>query len=546
MKLWWEKTSIYQVYPRSFMDSNGDGIGDLKGIIEKLDYLKDLGIETLWISPFYKSPQRDHGYDISDYLSIDPIFGTMEDTEQLIKSVHEKEMKIIFDMVMNHTSIEHSWFKESRKSIDNPKRNWYIWRKGKGSNPPNNWKSMLGKSAWNYDKTTDEWYYSSFLSFQPDLNYDNKEVKETMLNTVRFWLGKGVDGFRLDIFNCIGKDESFKNNPFSFRYMPSPDNNDKAFFQNKIYSYNQVKSFQFAKELRHVVDEYQDRFLIGEVSGKDQILKRFMGDEGDGLHLVFLFQLIHYKFNKKYFLKLINTLEKVYPSPYTPTYVYSNHDVGRGIKRVSNDIKKWKLLVLFQLTSRGIPVIYYGDEIGMGNADIPMKDAQDPLASIYRNVPKHLAERLGIMINRDDARTPMQWSRSKNGGFSDSLKDTWLPLNTNYKEINVESQLDKEDSLLNTYRKLLHIRKESEALLQGKTEIIETKRDVLAYRRFTDKENFVILINFSNKPEVLEAEDGSCQVIFSIGGNLKAEDKIIKMTPFSGCIYTTGEKSQLY
>jgi len=538
MKLWWENTSIYQVYPRSFMDSNGDGIGDLKGIIGKLDYLNNLGVETLWLSPFYKSPQSDHGYDISDYLSIDPLFGNMEDIMQLIESVHERGMKIIFDMVMNHTSIEHNWFKESRKSIDSTKRNWYIWRKGKDGNPPNNWKSMLGKSAWNYDKTTDEWYYSSFLSFQPDLNYDNKEVKETMLNTVRFWLDKGVDGFRLDIFNCIGKDESFKNNPFSFRYLPSPDNNDKAFFQNKIYSYNQVKSFQFAKELRCVIDEYQGRFLIGEVSGTDKILKRFIGDKGDGLHLVFLFQLIHYKFNKSYFLKLINTLEKVYPSPYTPTYVFSNHDVGRGINRVSNDIKKWKLLALFQLTSRGIPVIYYGDEIGMGNADIPMKDSQDPVAAEYRRVPKWLAEKLGIFINRDDARTPMQWSKSIYGGFCNRINAPWLPLIPNFKEINVESQLEKEDSMLNTYRKLLHIRKKSEALLEGKTEIIEKKGSVLAYRRFTHNESFIILINFSNKPETLDVENGNCEVIFSTDDNLKFDNKVVQMPPISGCIYS--------
>lgn len=538
--LWWEKTSIYQIYPKSFLDSDGDGVGDIKGIISKLDYLKDLGIETIWISPFYKSPQSDHGYDISDYLSIEPTFGTMDDTEQLIKAVHQRGMKIVFDMVMNHTSIEHSWFKESRKSIDSPKRNWYIWRKGNGSNPPNNWKSMLGKSAWNYDETTGEWYYSSFLSFQPDLNYDNQEVKETMMDIVRFWLKKGCDGFRLDIFNCIGKDKRFKDNPFSFKYIPSPDNNDKAFFQNKIYSYNHPKSFKFSKELRSVVDEYKDRFLIGEVSGNDEILKKFMG-KGKGLHLVFLFQLIHYKFSKKYFLNLINNLEKTFPYPYIPTYVFSNHDVGRGIKRVSNNIKKWKLLVLFQITSRGVPVIYYGDEIGMGDADIPMEESQDPVAALYKRVPKKLAQKLGIMINRDDARTPMQWNRKENAGFSDGKK-TWLPVISNYREINVENQLHKEDSAFNFYKKLLQIRKEREAILEGKTEIIETKGDLLAYKRYTDKESLIVLINFSNKPVDFSLNEGNSTLIFSTGQEIKQENCVIRLSPVSGCILSQNYK----
>jgi Glycosidases len=268
---WYHKTTIYQIYPRSFYDSNDDGIGDLKGIIQKLEYIHKLGFETLWISPFFSSPQADFGYDISNYTDIAPEYGTLDDALQLIDEVHERGMKIVFDMVMNHTSIEHPWFKESRSSRTNPKADWYLWR-----DKPNNWKSMLGGSGWHFANERDQYFWSSFLPFQPDLNYRNSEVKQTMLDIVRFWLSKGVDGFRLDIFNVIYKDAEFRDNPFAFQLAPT-ETNPSGFFQEAKYTLNQPESFEFAKELRNVCDEFGDRLLLGEISGDRETTRKIPG-----------------------------------------------------------------------------------------------------------------------------------------------------------------------------------------------------------------------------------------------------------------------------
>jgi glycosidase len=267
---WWKTTTIYQVYPRSFKDSTGNGIGDIPGIISKLDYLQNLGVETIWFSPFFSSPQRDYGYDVSDYRGIASEYGTMRNCERLIQEIHDRGMYVVFDMVLNHTSDQHPWFLQSRSSRDNPKRNWYIWRDGQkpeGKKPPNNWKSIVGGSGWHYDEQTDQWYWAQFLPFQPDLNYRNPEVKQEMFDTVRFWLDKGVDGFRLDIINTVFEDENLQNNPFALNFFPSEEH-DKSFFQDKVYTINHPDNFAFVKKLRCVMDEYSDpeRFLIGEIA----------------------------------------------------------------------------------------------------------------------------------------------------------------------------------------------------------------------------------------------------------------------------------------
>jgi glycosidase len=281
---WYHTTTIYQIYPRSFYDSNSNGIGDLQGIIQKLDYIEQLGFDTIWISPFFASPQSDFGYDISDYTDIAPEYGTMSDAMQLIDEVHKRGMKIVFDIVMNHTSIEHPWFKESRSSRDNPKADWYLWR-----DKPNNWQSITGGSGWHYCAERNQSYWASFLPIQPDLNYRNPEVKKNMLDIVRFWLDKGVDGFRLDIFNVIFKDAGFRDNPFSFKIMPTEDD-PSGFFQEARYTLSLPESFDFAKELRSVCNEFGEKILLGEVSGNKAIIRRFLGDEtNNGLGLVFDF-----------------------------------------------------------------------------------------------------------------------------------------------------------------------------------------------------------------------------------------------------------------
>ncbi len=533
---WWQTTTIYQIYPRSFMDSNGDGIGDLEGIISRLDYLKDLGVETIWVSPFYSSAQQDHGYDISDYEHVDPIFGQDEVANRLIKEVHQRGMKIVFDMVMNHTSIMHRWFQESRSSTDNPKRNWYIWRKGKGKNrPPNNWMSMTGKKGWNYDERTDEWYYASFLNFQPDLNYKNPEVVAAMFKVIRYWLEKGVDGFRLDIFNCIGKDEQFEDNPFSWRYFPTPDNNHACFFQEKRFNYNHPDSFDFAKKLRAVVDEYPNRFLIGEVSGTDDVLKTFLGNAFDGLHTVFLFELIHFKYSKTYFKHFLEKIENQYPEPYVPTYVLSNHDIGRFINRLGGDMEKAKCIALFQLTNRGIPIIYYGDEIGMLNHDLPVKSAQDPLAKQYKWAPKFMARWADIFLNRDDCRTPMQWSAGHHAGFT-SGERPWLPLSPEYETRNVASQQGDTYSLFNTYRGILGLRQTSPALLVGKTQMIPSPNAVLAYSRYTENDYLVIVIHFGSKAVSFSCGDRPLTCIYQSSPDIVVVGNQMTLPPNSGII----------
>jgi glycosidase len=543
-KQWWQNTTIYQIYPRSFQDSNNDGVGDLQGVIDRLDYLQQLGIESLWLSPFYESPGQDHGYDISDYYAIDPLLGDMETTNRLIEELHRRGMKIILDMVMNHTSVEHSWFRESRSSLDNPKRDWYIWKPARKSGPrkpPNNWRSMIGKKGWNFDSKTDSWYYSSYLSFQPDLNWNNPEVKKAMFDMVRYWLDKGVDGFRLDIFNCLGKNQSFPDNPFYPKYFPKPDDNDHCFWQNKLHNFNHPDSFKLAKDLRNVIDEYPGRFLLGEVSGNVEILKRFLGEKHDGLNLVFQFELLHYKFGKKFFEGFISKMEKEFAAPYLPTLVYSNHDIGRGISRVKNNLEKAKLLALLQLTIRGIPVLYYGDEIGMGNHDLPIIGATDPISKDYSWAPKGLAKISGILLNRDDARTPMQWTTAPGRGFTQKPEKSWLPVIPHTEGRDVMTQKNEPSSLWQCYMQLLKLRKELLSLNMGDCKLLPSTKDILMYLREYDGETALITINFDSKQRTADLDSMKGRIVYrgaavnKILHRTDSTDTII-LAPYSGVV----------
>lgn len=487
-------TTIYQIYPRSFYDSNGDGIGDLQGIIQKLDYIKELGFETIWISPFYCSPQADFGYDISDYYHIAPEYGTMQDAEQLIQEIHQRGMKVLFDMVMNHTSDQHHWFLESKSSKTNPKADWYIWR-----DQPNNWKSIVGPKGWHYCKERNQYYFASFLPFQPDLNYRNPEVKKAMFDVCRFWLQKGVDGFRLDIFNCIIKDAAFKDNPFSLLHILPSEDFPGGNFQIRKYSLNQEENFELAKELRKVVDEFPDKLLLGEVFGKNEVKKKYLGENNDGLHLIFLFDILFFKFNASFFKKKILEYEHHYPFPYTPTVVFSNHDQLRSIKRIGNNLEKAKLLALLQFTMRAVPTVYYGEEIGMTNGTIPIKIGKDPIAKTYRWVPQFIADLLPVAINRDICRTPMQWNHTeKNAGFS-TAEQTWLPINKEVENRNVLQQQKEKSSLYHVFKNLNTLRKEKKSLLNGTIEIINTgNKEILAFMRTYEDEKLLVLLNFSN------------------------------------------------
>lgn len=513
---WWKGTVIYQIYPWSFSDSNGDGIGDLHGIIGKLDYLSELGVETIWFSPFFKSPGKDFGYDISNYLEIDPRFGTMKDCDKLIREIHKRKMRIVLDMVMNHTSNEHPWFLESSSSKTNPKRDFYIWKPGKNGKPPNNWKSMVGSSGWNLDPKTGEYYYTNFLSFQPDLNYRNPEVKKAMFQVLEFWLKKGVDGFRLDIFNSIYKDKNFSDNPASVRFFPTPDNHDEAFFQKKVNNLNLPESFVLAKEVRSLLAKFKQKpFVIGEVSGNDRILKSFLGERADGLNLVFQFELIHFEFYANFFRTLLEKNEREFSEPYQPVYVFGNHDQRRFIDRIKGDEKKAKILSCFQLTARGVPVIYYGEEIGRPEGDISILAGKDPIAKMNSLVPKFLSDLLGIYINRDNCRLPMLWDEGKNASFS--VGESWLGVGKYKKEQTVAYQKTDENSLWKHYQKLIQIRKKEKALQFGKLDLLPVESEsLLAYVRKWKEEEISVFLNFGKETFFLK-DLGKHSVLYQFG-----------------------------
>ena len=508
---WYHHTSIYQIYPRSFYDSNGDGIGDIQGIIQKLDYIKATGYQTIWCSPFFKSPQQDFGYDVADYCDIAPEYGTLADAQQLINEVHNRGMKIVFDMVMNHTSVEHEWFKADirHQTTDDRQKDFYIW-----ADKPNNWKSMTGGSGWQYSAERKQYYWASFLPFQPDLNYRNLEVKKVMLDNVRFWLKRGVDGFRLDIFNVIYKDAQLRNNPFSWKAVPD-EKNPNGFFQQFKYTINQPESMAFAKELRNVCEEFGDRMLLGEVSGDRKTIRKFSGEtKNDGLGLVFNFEMLRFKFKAKYFHELVAGIEQDFPEPFMPVYVFSNHDRRRSIKRLNNDVQKAKLLHLFQLTVRGVPCMYYGEEIGMTDARIPFKEGLDPIAQKMKKYPRFIFDLAGESLNRDELRTPMQWNDSVNAGFSKAGK-TWLPVNKDFTTVNVAKESEDKNSLLSYVQQILKIRNENEAFAQGSLELIPKKdlpANVLGYKRKSGTEEFTVLLNFSKKNKTVAINGKEIQV----------------------------------
>lgn len=510
---WWKKTTVYQIYPRSFMDSNGDGIGDLRGIISKLDYLQDLGIETIWFSPFYTSPQADFGYDIADYRNVAPEYGTMADVEELIDQIHHRNMKIVLDMVMNHTSDQHPWFLASKSSKDNPKRDWYIWRDGrkpKGKAPPNNWRAMPGGSGWKYDPTTDQWFFHEFLDFQPDLNYRNPEVKKEMFDTVRFWCNKKVDGFRLDIINAIYEDAEFRDNPFSWKMIPS-DEDPTILFRSSVMTLNHPDTFKFTKELRAVIEEFQNppRYLVGEVNGSTKLIKQYCGEKADGLNSVFIFKSLGAKLTAPVFRGLIEEYERDFPEPFIPTWVFANHDRFRRISRLDNDIQKAKLNTALQLTVRGVPYIYYGEEIGIPQAQFDFSKTKDAVAFNFMWVPRwalKIAWRtIHESLNRDECRTPMQWNASITAGFTKEGIKPWLPLSTKPDKINVESESKDTESLFQCYRRFLRARKITPALNAGACRLLDVAQPkfLLAYERFIPKNEaetrHYVYLNFSNQ-----------------------------------------------
>ncbi len=504
--LWWKSGVFYQIYPQSFKDSNGDGIGDLNGIIEKLDYLAGLGIDCIWLSPVYQSPMADAGYDISDYRSIDPFFGTMKDFDLLLKEAHKKKIKIIMDLVINHTSNLHPWFIESRLSRNNPRRDWYIWHSGINGKPPNNWQGVFGGRAWEWDRKTKQFYLHSFLKEQPDLNWRNPAVKAAVFKGIKFWLDKGVDGFRLDVVNCYFKDAQFRNNPFGLGPNLRPYD-----LQKHLYERDRPEMHPLLKELRKLINSYKDRVLVGEVMaespGDPAMAAGYLGKGSDKLHMSFDFSQVFMKWNARKILNTIRTWYDATPAGGWPALAFSSHDQPRSFSRFSkgkDSISRAKAAAVLLLTLRGTPFIYYGEEIGMRNGIIKRHEIEDPIGLHYWPVNK----------GRDGERTPMQWSNKKNAGFSEAKP--WLKVNPEYPETNAGSEEKNPSSLLNVYKKLIALRKQNPALHSGDWEQIKTGPAIIAYFRSSGVQKMIIAVNLSNKKRFFKINDGErWKLIFS-------------------------------
>ena len=486
--LWWKTGIIYQIYPFSFMDKNDDGIGDLNGIINRLHYLEWLGVSAIWLSPIFKSPMIDFGYDISDYQEIDPLFGSMEDFDRLLNLCHEMGIKIILDFVPNHTSDQHPWFLESLSSKINPKRNWYIWKDpSSGRRPPNNWLSIFGGSAWQWNEDSEQYYYHSFYPQQPDLNWRNPEVRMAMFDVMRFWLNKGVDGFRIDVLWHLIKDEFFRDNPVNPEYVEgeSPSYNRLI----PVFSTDRPEVHQIAAEMRNVVDEYNERLLIGEIYlPLNQLVKYYGNQKRQGIHLPFNFQLLLLKWRADEIYKMINEYEALLPPSTWPNWVTGNHDNSRIASRIG--INQAKIAAILLFTLRGTPIVYYGEEIGMSDTIISKENIQDPI------------DRLFPGQGRDPVRTPMQWAPISNAGFS--IVESWLPVNENYKTINVENEAQHGDSMLMFYYRLIELRREESALHSGEYIPVCQQGNSFSFLRVAKDRHFLVAVNLGEEYESLE------------------------------------------
>ncbi len=486
MRNWWQQAVIYQIYPRSFADSNGDGIGDLRGIIGKLDYLAGtLGVDAIWCGPVYPSPQVDFGYDITDHTAIDPIFGTLDDFDALVTAAHARGIRVIIDLVPNHTSDRHPWFVESRSAPDSPKRDWYVWADPlPGGLPPSNWTSEQGGSTWEFDEPTGQYYLHSFHRTQPDLNWRSPRLRAAMLDVVRFWLDRGVDGFRIDVLHMIAKDPELTDNPPRPDATPNPADLQHPDYDTQWHVHDRMHPdlYGYLAEIRDLLEEYsrrtgQERIAIGEVEPMPwDSWTRFLGSELDGVHFTFNFNFIESPWHAAGLRASIGAQEAALPRGAWPNYVLSNHDRPRLATR--NGPRSARLAALLLLTLRGTPTLYNGDELGLEDLEIPREEWLDPLG-------------------RDQVRGPMPWTSSRNGGFDSSPADAspWLPVPTRYLERSVERQLADPGSILNLYRRLLAFRRTSPALLRGEYRPLDCPPDCLAYLRSTPEQTLAVLLN---------------------------------------------------
>ncbi|MGD6801341.1 glycoside hydrolase family 13 protein [Rossellomorea aquimaris] len=515
---WWKEAVVYQIYPRSFMDSNGDGVGDINGIISKLDYLKELGIDVIWLSPVYQSPNDDNGYDISDYRGIMDEFGTMDDWDRLLEEMHKRGLKLIMDLVVNHSSDEHAWFVESRKSKDNPYRDYYIWREGKDGKEPNNWESCFSGSAWQYDEQTEEYFLHLFSKKQPDLNWENPKLREEIYDMMKFWLDKGIDGFRMDVINFISKVDGLPDAPLpeGRKYAPGGD-----------YYMNGPKIHDYLQEMNEKALSGYDVMTVGEMPGANvEEAKLYTAEDRKEVNMVFQFEHVDLDSGpggkwdlrplklsdlRDSFTKWQKGLEQ---EGWNSLYL-NNHDQPRMVSRFGND-KKYrgesaKMLATFLHTLKGTPYIYQGEELGMTNVKFnSINDYEDiEIKNMYRekvieNGEDHEKVMESIYVKgRDNARTPVQWDDSQHGGFTTGTP--WLQVNPNYKEINAKQAVEDPDSVFHYYKKLIELRKENPIMVYGSYDLLMPDHDkIYAYVREYEGVKMIVMLNFSEDTPVFE------------------------------------------
>ena len=522
---WWEHGIIYEIYARSFQDSDGDGIGDLKGIASRLDYLSWLGVTAIWITPIYPSPMKDFGYDVANYCDIDPVFGSLDHFDHLLAEAHRRGIRVILDFVPNHTSDQHPWFLDSRSSRKNAKRDWYVWRDpGPDGGPPNNWISNFGGSAWEWDANTRQYYYHAFLKQQPDLNWRNDEVRSAMHDVLRFWLDRGVDGFRIDVLWHLMKDPKFRDNPPNPAYETNQPEIDR-FLQ--VYSADHPDIHNVVAEIRRVIDSYAERVMIGEIYLPIERLVAYYGKELGEAHLPFNFQLLQTPWNARRIAAVIREYDGIIPEEHWPNWVLSNHDKPRIAARIG--APQVRVAAMLLLTLRGTPTLYYGDELGMAEMSIPLEYVKDPWE---RNEP-------GLGLGRDPQRTPMQWDSSPNAGFTTG--NPWLPLTPNCLECNVETLSKDPESILSLYRRLISFRQNHPALIEGRYRQIAMTGgdDLLCYQRGHGPGRVVVVLNFGDSAQPAEtAEFAGMRIAISTHPRRDGEPvrRMIEIQPNEGMI----------
>lgn len=551
---WWKESVVYQIYPRSFKDSNGDGVGDLQGIAEKLDYLKELGVDIIWLSPVYKSPNDDNGYDVSDYQDIMDEFGTMTDWEHLIQEMHDREMKLMMDLVVNHSSDEHHWFLEAKKSKDNPYRNYYIWRKGKDGKEPTNWESFFSGSAWEYDETTDEYFLHLFSKKQPDLNWENPKLRKEVYDMMNWWINKGVDGFRMDVINLISK----------AGFQDARNMEGKKYASGAEYFFNGPKIHEYLQEMNKEVLS-RGVVTVGETPGVDvEQAKLYTGSNRNELNMVFQFEHVDLDSGPggKWDLRPLNLKDlrdnftkwqKGLEGEGWNSLYLNNHDQPRMVSRFGNDGKyreeSAKMLATFLHTLQGTPYIYQGEEIGMTNVRFNSIEEYKDIETLnmYKEkVKENNEDEVKVMESiyvkgRDNARTPVQWNASDHAGFTTGTP--WIAVNPNYKEVNVEQAVADPDSIFHYYKKLIKLRKENEVIVYGTYDVLlDDHEQIYAYTRTLKKEKLLVILNFSDhRPEFKLPEDMICRDVEVLISNYEQAEEpdvsSIKLRPYEAVVY---------